>query len=229
MRTARQEREKRKNILLVLLAFLLAVSVILPKVEFTATVDSPAPFYLENTPLLTKKGNLVAVRMQDELVLGGIIARVGVDVRSGDGKISVAFPPFAADVSFMKSAYLARSAAEKETTYSFNAVDVVVYFENLSEFDVLEGPSASATISILMIAAVENKSVNESYVVSAEIAADGRLRPVGGVEEKWAAAKRAGLSLVVASTQPEELPNLIKVSSISELADLILLVGEGSG
>lgn len=221
----KSKQEKRKDIVLGLLVVLLAISVMLPKIQLTTTTLTPAPLILENTATLSGEANVVAVRMRDELVLGGFIARVGVEIRSGEGRISVAFPPFPADVSLMKSFSVARFVAERESGVSFGAVDVLIYFENISEMDTVEGPSASATITILMMAVVENKTLDNRYIVSAEVGADGRLKPVGLVGEKWAVVNQAGYTLVVASDQAEELQNTIKVSNIRELANLVLVGG----
>ena len=64
-----------------------------------------------------------------------------------------------------------------------------------TEAQVIEGPSAGAALTLATIAALENKSVNSSVVITGTINLDGSVGPVGGILAKAKVSKDAGAKL----------------------------------
>lgn len=60
---------------------------------------------------------------------------------------------------------------------------------------IVEGPSAGAALAVATIAALENKPLNMSVMITGTINPDGTIGEVGGILEKASAAKQAGAEL----------------------------------
>ena len=70
----------------------------------------------------------------------------------------------------------------------------------------IEGPSAGAALTIATIAALEEKQVNSSVIITGTINADGTIGPVGEILEKAMAAKSIGAEIfLVPPTQSSEV------------------------
>lgn len=217
------------RIALVLVGLLIVVSALAPKLEpatVTETVYVPENVYVpvQSPPTvlgvapLVRETTVVAVYEGTQTTETDLI-RIGVRVWSGSRRVALAFPP-CPETDMMMSLMTARYVAEAETGISFEGLDVMFYFESAA--DVMKGPSASAAATILIMAAVENKSIDNRYIISAEVTYGGRLDPVGCAEEKCAAVSKAGYTLVVSSSQPESLLGVVRVSNIEDLASLVL-------
>lgn len=216
---------------LILVGALIVVATLAPKLETTTvtkTVFVPEnvyiPVYIPSPPTvigtapLVRETTVVVVSEGTQATETKLI-RMGVRVWPGSRRVALAFPP-CPETDTMMSLMTARYVAETETGISFERLDMLFYSE--SPADIMRGSSASAAATILIMAAVENKSIDNSYVISAEVTYGGRLDPVGCAEEKMAAVSQAGYTLVVSSNQPEYLPGVVRVSNIRELASLVL-------
>lgn len=64
-----------------------------------------------------------------------------------------------------------------------------------SQANVLTGPSAGAAFTLMALALLQNKSINESVMITGTILHDGRIGVSGKIKEKAIAAKEAGATL----------------------------------
>lgn len=95
-----------------------------------------------------------------------------------------------------------------------NAYDIHVNFPGGIPVD---GPSAGISIATAIYSAIKGVPVNNRVAMTGEISIKGKVKPIGGVNAKILAAKRAGVELVIV---PKE-----NLSSITRDIDGIKIVG----
>lgn len=97
---------------------------------------------------------------------------------------------------------------------------------NLKSYDIhvnfpggipVDGPSAGISIATAIYSAIKGVPVNNRVAMTGEISIKGKVKPIGGVNAKILAAKRAGVELVIV---PKE-----NLSSITRDIDGIKIVG----
>ncbi|EOU1681946.1 ATP-dependent protease LonB [Clostridium perfringens] len=81
----------------------------------------------------------------------------------------------------------------------------------------VDGPSAGISIATAIYSAIKGVPVNNRVAITGEISIKGKVKPIGGVNAKILAAKRAGVELVIV---PKE-----NLSSITRDIDGIKVVG----
>ncbi|XZH75784.1 ATP-dependent protease LonB [Clostridium perfringens] len=81
----------------------------------------------------------------------------------------------------------------------------------------VDGPSAGISIATAIYSAIKGVPVNNRVAMTGEISIKGKVKPIGGVNAKILAAKRAGVELVIV---PKE-----NLSSITRDIDEIKIVG----
>ncbi|EIF6295466.1 ATP-dependent protease LonB [Clostridium perfringens] len=81
----------------------------------------------------------------------------------------------------------------------------------------VDGPSAGISIATAIYSAIKGVPVNNKVAMTGEISIKGKVKPIGGVNAKILAAKRAGVELVIV---PKE-----NLSSITRDIDGIKIVG----
>ena len=81
----------------------------------------------------------------------------------------------------------------------------------------VDGPSAGISIATAIYSAIKGVPVNNRVAMTGEISIKGKVKPIGGVNAKILAAKRAGVELVIV---PKE-----NLSSITRDIDGIKVVG----
>jgi len=123
----------------------------------------------------------------------GVIARISVQARPGSGKILTNIDKLLFWVDTQHSIRTAREMAENLTGLDLNSYDLI--YTITANASVIEGPSAGAAMTIATIAALKNKTVNQSVMITGTIESDGSIGPAGGLVEKARAAKRAGATL----------------------------------
>ncbi len=97
-----------------------------------------------------------------------------------------------------------------------------------------DGPSAGATIAMALISLLTNRPARRDTAVSGELTLSGRILPVGGIKEKFLAARRAGVKAVILPLKNkvdiESLPEDAReglevhlVDNINEITDMVLM------
>ena len=88
----------------------------------------------------------------------------------------------------------------------------------------VDGPSAGAAMALAALSAMTGRPVDGSSAITGEITVQGRVRAVGGVPEKVAAAKRAGLRRVcIPEENAQEAAHItgIEIIAVTELAEVL--------
>ncbi len=97
-----------------------------------------------------------------------------------------------------------------------------------------DGPSAGITMVTSLVSAFTGKKVRERLAMTGEMTLRGKVLPVGGIKEKILAAKRAGITDIVLSSENrrdiEDIENIYLkglnfhyVNNISEVIDFAIL------
>ena len=102
-----------------------------------------------------------------------------------------------------------------------------------------DGPSAGIAIATALVSALTGTPTRDDVAMTGEITLLGNVLPIGGLNEKVVAAKRAGVKTVIIPKLNEkdlqELPEHIResvefklVETMDEVLDLALKPGESS-
>ncbi|SHF06667.1 ATP-dependent Lon protease [Schwartzia succinivorans DSM 10502] len=179
----------------------------------------------EDEPVFIKKDDIYAVvqvsrlnqfvtkKASDRAEVGHIF---GLGVAGYIGSVieieAVAFPAREAGKGKVRFNETAGSMAKDSV---FNAASVMrrITGKDLADYDVhinvvgggnIDGPSAGTAILASIISAVENRPIRQDVAVTGEISLYGRVRPVGGVNEKAYGAKQAGIKTLVIPKENEK-------------------------
>lgn len=117
----------------------------------------------------------------------GVIAILKVEVTEGKGRTLVEIN----DISFLddtqESIRNAKTVAEKITGMDTSNYDIIYSINaNASK---IEGPSAGPAIAIATIIGLENKTINNSVVITGYLREDGKITKVSGILAKVQSAK----------------------------------------
>ncbi len=123
----------------------------------------------------------------------GVVTKLKVEAKPGEGRTLVNIDQLLFWIDTQHSIRLAKKVAENVTGIDLSNIDLFYAIE--TNASVIEGPSAGAAITIATIALIENKTINESVMITGTINSDGSIGPVGEVAAKAKAAKDVGATL----------------------------------
>lgn len=130
----------------------------------------------------------------------GVVTLMTVQVLPGSGRILTNIDRLLFWVDTQNSIRRATMVAENVTGKNMSNYDIV--YTITANASVIGGPSAGAAITIATIAAIENKTINHSVMITGSVNHDGTIGPVGGIFEKAVASKDVGAqTLLVPLTQ----------------------------
>jgi hypothetical protein len=149
--------------------------------EGKAKLDAPAVMrrveYSGNYPFYSRR-----------IVEEGTMMQVTVDIKQGYGRVLVETKPLMG-VVFQDAANTAVVAAENYTGCDLSGSDIIFSVEASAEVPEVDGPSAGALMTTLIIAALENITLPDEVTMTGTISPDGHIGEIGGVIEKAEAAK----------------------------------------
>ena len=120
----------------------------------------------------------------------GVTTVLDVQILEGSGRALANIDKLLFWTDTQNSIRTARSVAEEITEKELSNYDLVYTIR--ANASVIEGPSAGAALTIATIAALENKAVNTSVMITGTINHDGTIGPVGEILQKAIAAKDIG-------------------------------------
>jgi len=126
----------------------------------------------------------------------GTVFPFGVEVKVGTGKllINLGNLVFIEDTqNSIKKAYV---VAGKVTNKNINNYDFT-YFSDTTDLTIIGGESAGAAITILTIAALENKTIPEKVIITGAITENGSVTKVGAVAAKAKAVGERGYTTLL--------------------------------
>jgi predicted S18 family serine protease len=119
---------------------------------------------------------------------------ISVEIRPGQDRILVQTTPLMGIV-FQDAANTAVYVAQKRTGVSLAGSDVIFSIEAEHQISSVDGPSAGALMTLIMVSALENQPIHPSLTLTGSIDKDGNIGAVGGIVEKATAAKENGKTL----------------------------------
>jgi len=142
--------------------------------------------------------NIVAVRTVDSDLMAssyeGIVLASDIELRRGEGRRLVNTEP-EIGIDMQISLRTAASVAEKVTGVSLNTTDIILTIRSDRKVEVVDGPSAGAAVTLAVIMAIQNRTVDSDIYITGTINPDGSIGRVGGVLEKAIAASDMGARL----------------------------------
>lgn len=123
----------------------------------------------------------------------GIAIPLNVRIMNGSDETLIDINNLVFWLDTQQSIQIAKSVAQNITEKNLERVSLIYAIR--ANASVVEGPSAGAALAIATIAALENKTANNSVMITGTINPDGTIGQVGGILEKAKAAKQAGAKL----------------------------------
>lgn len=103
-----------------------------------------------------------------------------------------------------------------------------IHIQFLQTYEGVEGDSASISIAVAVISALEDSPVDQSYALTGSLSVRGDVLPVGGINGKIEAAIDAGMKcILIPKTNeddvyiPKERLKLIKIIPVSNIAEVL--------
>ena len=156
----------------------------------------------------------------------GVVIPMDVKISKGTGILSVNIKGVDLQSSASASVRTASQIASTKTGIDISKKDITVSFvNNDKELIVLDGPSAGAAITVTIIAALQNKNLDNNSMMTGTIEENGAIGKVAGVSAKAQAAKNFGKTkFYVPDGEDVTVSGLIvrEVSNINEAIDLII-------
>jgi len=177
---------------------------------FLILVSTITIYLLFSTPIPDVENKETIIQMKPEIPLGskrevkiplpavdeegkGTIVWLRVEVLEGEGRILLEINNILFWEDTQESVRLAKSIAEELSDVDTKNYDIIYSIDaNASK---IEGPSAGPAMAIATILALENKTINNSVVISGYLRKDGKIGKVSGILSKARAAKENGFKL----------------------------------
>jgi uncharacterized protein len=189
------KQEKAFIIIILILLSVLAINNLNLESLKKTEVNISFPFISVNKSFITNvtksEANIFVPAVDNQG--NGVAVKLTVEALPGEGRILVNIDKILFWVDTQQSMRIARDVAQKITNKDLSKIDLIYTIE--TEANVVEGPSAGAALTIATIAALENKSINTSVMITGTINPDGTIGPVGGIVPKSKAAKDIGAKL----------------------------------
>jgi predicted S18 family serine protease len=138
---------------------------------------------------------------------GGELVTLEVEIRAGTGMVYVATTPLVGTQTqdSARTAFtVARNIEGIGDTY-----DALIRLRDASGSASVDGPSAGAAMTLLMLSIFENKSVRNDITMTGTIGNDGTVGAVGAVGEKTEAAVEGGMKAILIPTDSDVLDKMV--------------------
>jgi hypothetical protein len=134
----------------------------------------------------------------------GDMMNVSVEVRAGKGRVLVETRPLLG-FTFQETATSAVTAARRFTGSDLSLNDVVFTMKSREKTKSIDGSSAGALMSILLVSVLDGRSIDQNVTITGAVEPGGRIGPVDGIVEKAHAAKANGKTLFLVPRENQEL------------------------
>jgi predicted S18 family serine protease len=142
--------------------------------------------------------------VRQQIVEEGSMINISVEIRPGEGRVLVQTKPLMGTV-FQDAANTAVYVAQNKTDMQLSGSDVIFSIESQQEIPSVDGPSAGALMTLLVISALEKKELKNEVTLTGTIDQYGHVGAIGGVIEKANASKESGKTLILLPKENGEL------------------------
>lgn len=149
----------------------------------TEKIPQPAPVAMSEANIVTF---LPAVDQDGN----GVVGTLETTVKPGSGLVLVNVNSLLAQFDTQLSGRTAAQAAANFTMLDLGRYDIV--YNIRVNATVIEGPSAGAGLALSIVAALQNKTLDNRTMITGTISSDGAIGPVGAIAEKAQAARQSG-------------------------------------
>ena len=155
----------------------------------------------------------------------GIVFPIEIEIVSlGSGSISLDVSDVQYESSFQNAVRTAAAVASEYTGESISDKDIIVRFINNNtggELVRVDGSSAGAVITAMMIAGLTDKELNPSVLVTGTIKPDGSISNVGGIEDKIDAAAAFGAKMMLVPESQESKISGMLIVGVSDMKEVM--------
>ncbi len=139
----------------------------------------------------------------------GSMMNISVEIRPGEGRTLVQTRPLMGTV-FQDAANTAVYVAQNTTGKQLSGSDVIFSIESQNEIPTVDGPSAGALMTLLVISALEKTELKNDVTLTGTIDQYGHVGAIGGIVEKATAANESGKTLFLLPRENSELVQYIE-------------------
>lgn len=144
----------------------------------------------------------------------GVVTKLIVQAVPGNGKTLVNIESLLFWVDTQFSIRTAKEVAENFLNISLDGYDIVYTIQ--TNASIIEGQSAGAALTIATIAALQNKTLNKSVMITGTINPDGSIGSVGGIPQKAIASKQVGAKLFLVPKGQLQIKTLKPITRCEE-------------
>lgn len=165
--------------------------------------------------------------LRQQVVEEGSMMNISVEVKPGKGRVLVDTKPLMG-VVFQDAANTAVYVAQNSTRKDLSGSDIIFSIEASREVPSVDGPSAGALMTLLMISALENQKLRNDITLTGTIDMFGHVGEIGGVIEKATAANQSGKKIILIPKEnsrlvqyTERTRNFYGISVIEQIPEVI--------
>jgi len=151
----------------------------------------------------------------------GQMVSLFVEIAPGEGSIYTETSPFVG-IDTQESERTAVSVAAELAGKNASEYDVFLSMDDVNGARHVDGPSAGAAITLLLLSELEGKQIRGDVTVTGSIDADGSIGEVGGVPEKIEAAAHEGFKVVMIPSETSTF-ELLTISSYRESLNISIV------
>ena len=156
----------------------------------------------------------------------GLVLPIDVEIiPSGDGTVSIDVRNVKFETSFQTAVRNAVEVASEHSGVKVSDKDIIIRVVN--EFEdpqgelTIDGGSAGALISAMIIAGLSGEKIDSSVLVTGTIELDGTVGRIGGLEEKAQAAADFGAKTLLVPQEQEFDDSTIQIVGVSDIDDVV--------
>ena len=158
-----------------------------------------------------------------------IVFPIEVEIlNSGTGAVSVDVNNVQYQASFQSAVRTAAAVASDYTGKSLSDKDIIIRlvnnYGNNNTLIKIDGPSAGAIVTAMMIAGLDGKELGTSTLVTGAINPDGSIDRVGNIDDKVSAATTFGANVIIVPETQEYRSKGILVIGASNIQEVLKYV-----